>query len=273
MSASYGLWKWKGTGSISRGLCYCLLLEGSEIPEVEILDTDEVKIALSRAFPELYDQKSESSFSCEVLPTGLILETYSSTPEAVLKWFVDFAAKRGFEFFDPQSEEITDIDEQQCNDRIEKVKREQEEDERPLLESKARKGDPKALVELGNRYAFGEGVAVDYSKAYAYYLEAAAQNHVDGIFNVAACYHRGEGVRQDIQEAIRWYVRAMEQDKYYAPYVLGEIYASGEGVPVDPKRAIEYLQIALANGNSEAKILLRTLGALPPAKGSPNQAL
>ena len=58
-------------------------------------------------------------------------------------------------------------------------------------------GDTSAMVTLGYRHRFGEGVPQDLSEMLRWYRAAAAEEDPTAIANLAICYQNGEGVRQD----------------------------------------------------------------------------
>jgi TPR repeat protein len=264
MSIDYVLWKWKeAPPRITAGLCYLLLAEDVECPEVEPLDIERLKARIETAFPDLEAQLLIVNYT----GPAIFLDTSPSTPISVVEWFVDLAAKEGMVFFDPQSETITKADEKDLRRRTREAQRRSDalraEAALPELCEKAAAGDPAALFRLGNCYSFGEGVAKDRKKAFAFFEQSAKAGYSDGMFNLAACYRRGEGVAKDIQAAISWYERAAEADPRFAFFALGEIYAKGETGSVDQEKAIHYLKLAWDNGNTTAYTLLRSLGVRP----------
>jgi TPR repeat protein len=52
------------------------------------------------------------------------------------------------------------------------------------LERRIAAGDADAMVTLGDRYYFGRGVAVDYTKARELFERAANQGSADGMFGM-----------------------------------------------------------------------------------------
>lgn len=268
MSVDYALWRWRTPARISRGLCYVLVASGAEVPEVESLDVERYRALLSTAFPAWAADDGTATFTCDLQPTAILLQTYRDTQEAVFRWFLDLAEQEGLEFFDPQAEPITNADKHELERRSAAVAEGEEarrlRRELPGLLTLADANDPRALVELGNRYSFGDGVAHDLSRAFLLYLRAAELGLSDGMFNVAACYRLGEGVAKDLAAAATWYERALENDKIFAPFALGELYSRPDGLPNDTAKAIAYFQIALENGHQDARRELRRLGALPP---------
>jgi len=268
MSTNYAFWKWRGSARISRGLCYLLVAEGAELPEVELLNIDHYRELIAKRFPSWEADDDPLPIDCQLLPTGISLQTYASTPPEVLQWFVDLSEADSLEFFDPQNEAVSEQDKRDFHARLRGVEQAEaaaqwQKDLNHLL-ARAEASDPKALVDLGNRYSFGEGVQQDLARAFGFYLRAAESGFADGMFNVATCYRLGEGVEKNLLKAAEWYERALVTDKFFAPFALGELYSTPGGLPPNHEKAIAYFQFALANGNQNARRELRRLGALPP---------
>ena len=108
-------------------------------------------------------------------------------------------------------------------------------DQKPIgeVKAKAESGDAESQVELGLRYAKGEGVAKDQVEASKWYRKAAEQNYARGKYNLGVCYAWGFGVAKDQVEAVKWYRKAAEQNYADAQYALGVCYAKGTGVAKD----------------------------------------
>src|SRR5215217_2406740 len=84
MSIDYALWKWQEVPPrITAGLCYVLMAEGVECPEAAPLDIERLKDQIEAAFP---DPKA-LSLTVNFAPSVIFLDTYSSTPTAVVEWF------------------------------------------------------------------------------------------------------------------------------------------------------------------------------------------
>jgi len=108
-------------------------------------------------------------------------------------------------------------------------------DQKPIEEvkAKAEAGNAESQVELGLRYARGEGMAEDHAEAVKWYRKAAEQNYAPGKYNLGICYAWGFGVAKDQVEAVKWLRKAAEQNHAGGSVQLRVCYASGEGVAKD----------------------------------------
>lgn len=108
-------------------------------------------------------------------------------------------------------------------------------DQKPIEEvkAKAEAGNAESQVELGLRYARGEGMTEDHAEAVKWYRKAAEQNYAPGKYNLGICYAWGFGVAKDQVEAVKWLRKAAEQNHAGGSVQLRVCYASGEGVAKD----------------------------------------
>src|SRR5579872_275562 len=97
----------------------------------------------------------------------------------------------------------------------------------------AEKGDAQAQYSLAKRYAKGNGLPQDYSKAAEYMRKAAEQGYALAQNDLGAYYARGLGLKQDYAEAARWYRKAADQGDSLAQYSMGRITLLGRGVTKD----------------------------------------
>src|SRR5262245_41359550 len=118
MSTDYAFWKWRGGARISRGLCCLLVAEGAELPEVELLDIHRYRELIVERFPSWEADDDPLPIDCQLLPTGIWLQTYANTPTEVLQWFVDLSEADSLEFFDPQREAISEQDKRDFRARL-----------------------------------------------------------------------------------------------------------------------------------------------------------
>lgn len=98
---------------------------------------------------------------------------------------------------------------------------------------------------LGKAYLFGQGVPLDYAKAYQYLSTAYyKQDSTWGVFYLAKCSFNGWGTPQDYGKAME-FMNKMTFENPEADYMRGFIYARGlGGVPEDIKKGCTYLQKA-----------------------------
>lgn len=117
----------------------------------------------------------------------------------------------------------------------------------------AEQGNAIAQFLLGAKYATGDGVPKDSSKAAEWFLKAAAQGHAESQFRLARMYAFGEGVPKDEAKAASWYEKAAVQGHVRAQGVIGDLYYQGKGVPQDNTIAVRWLQKAADQGDETAQ--------------------
>ena len=135
------------------------------------------------------------------------------------------------------------------------------QDPDPITETRrlAEKGDARAQLQLGLKYANGRGVLKDDTEAVRWFRLAADQGDASAQFGLGVMYDTGRGVLKDDTEAVRWYRLAAEQGHAGAQYNLGLMHAKGEGVLKDSVLAHMWSNIAGANGNEAARELRDSL--------------
>ena len=123
----------------------------------------------------------------------------------------------------------------------------------------AQQGDAEAQFIAGLFHGGGEGIPVDYAKAYFWYQKAANQGHVDAQFNLAHLYLSGNGVPRDASKAIEWWQKAAEKGHVRAQYNLGYSYYLGIGVEKDDQQALRWIRSAAENKNERAMAMLKKI--------------
>lgn len=118
-----------------------------------------------------------------------------------------------------------------------------------LFRPRAEKGDARAQYYLGRMYYDGLGVALDNTKAVAWFTKAARQGAPEaqyrlGLFNV---YQGRE------EEGVAWLRKAAEQGYALAQDNLALLYTLGHGVSKDYVRARMWWILAESNGLAEAR--------------------
>ena len=71
-------------------------------------------------------------------------------------------------------------------------------------------GDVDAMVNLGDLYANGQGMA-DYAMAGEWYQKAADNGDANGMWGLGWLYEHGQGVAQDYAKAREWYQKAADK--------------------------------------------------------------
>ena len=115
-------------------------------------------------------------------------------------------------------------------------------------------GYASAQFNLGDAYNYGQGVPQDYTKAVAWYRQAAEQGLADAQINLGVMYQLGHGVPQDDAQAAAWYRKAAEQGRAVAQWLLGLAYQIGQGVPKDYVESHKWLNLAASRASAEFKI-------------------
>ncbi len=90
----------------------------------------------------------------------------------------------------------------------------------PSLQAAAQSGSATAQFYLANRYKNGEGVNLDLSQAFAWYMKAAQQGAAPAQLNVGQMYAQGRGVPVNMAQAKAWFKRAAKQGDNRASYNL-----------------------------------------------------
>ena len=117
-------------------------------------------------------------------------------------------------------------------------------------------GLPEALVAWGNCVEKGLGVAVNYDKAMASFMNAMNLGYAPGFWRCGLLYELGRGEPQDEGRAVRLYAEAAQHGCREAQRCLGVMYHGGRGVEANLDLALHWLQRAAAAGDKEAKAIL-----------------
>lgn len=115
---------------------------------------------------------------------------------------------------------------------------------------------PGAMVNLGNLFLEGKGVAKNPAKAFELYRQAADQGGLIAVHNMGFCYYNGIGVKKDFQKAFQCFSKAAEQNYAPSQTELGRCYYYGHGVARDHEEALKWLHKADTQGNMKAKIYI-----------------
>lgn len=117
-----------------------------------------------------------------------------------------------------------------------------------LPHSRAARGDAEAQLQLGLRYAEGDGVVQNDKEAAKWFALAARQGLADAQYHYGMALLRGRGVVQDYHAAFSWIEKPAKRGHARAQHSLGELYRYGTGTPIDKARAYMWFNLAAAQG-------------------------
>ncbi len=110
----------------------------------------------------------------------------------------------------------------------------------------AQQGDSYAMSELAEMYRFGLGTETNPNEAFIWSKKAAESGRPIAQFNLALMYRKGVGTAINNDEAIALYQKSAEQGLATAQYNLAYMTATGLGLPIDDAEAYKRVLIAMA---------------------------
>jgi uncharacterized protein len=113
---------------------------------------------------------------------------------------------------------------------------------------RAERGDAEAQLQLGMRYAEGDGVIQNDKEAARWFALAAKQGLAEAQYQYGLALLDGKGVVQDYRSAFRWIEKPAQRGYARAQYTLGELYRFGTGTAIDKARAYLWFNLAAAQG-------------------------
>jgi TPR repeat protein len=175
-----------------------------------------------------------------------------------------------------QEQQRREAEAQRANERqkaaavVEHATKQNAEEQLAKVRTAADAGDANAMVNLGNAYSKGEGVAKDLSEAVRWYRKAAEAGHSEAMVNLGYRYGSGEGVEKDLAEELRWYRKAAEAGNAMAMFNLAVVYHNGEGVEKDLNESARWCRKAAEAGHLEA--MFNLAAAYATGEGVPKNA-
>jgi len=125
------------------------------------------------------------------------------------------------------------------------------------LQNRAARENVAAQIELGLRYANGNGISQDGERAVSLFTQAAKQGNPIATYFLGTAYANGLGVSQDEAQAISLWEIASEQGYANAQYWLAFMIANGRGgISANWCAAIPLFQAAAAQDLSDAAFML-----------------
>ena len=132
----------------------------------------------------------------------------------------------------------------------------------------------KSLAPITLSLLFSLSTAYSQTSSYEIIKLLAEQGDVDSQYNLGQMYAYGEGVPEDDTEAVKWFRLAAEQGYARAQFNLGGMYAKGEGVPENYLAAYVWFSVAATQGHEVAKTYRdRIAGILTPGQRAKGQEL
>jgi hypothetical protein len=248
------LWKPLATATMSRGLVYLHLAEDVPGCAVAPFPDHEVQGLLRERFGD------DPPFELEIDERHLSVSIpWGERADHAAAWMGELATRLGLELYDPQSEEPTEEDVDEFDAAREASERALTSDELGRWRAEVAAGNVEAMNEIGNAYAFGEGVPEDDVEAFRWYQRAAEAGSVNALANVANAHRVGQGTPKDATRAFDAYERLYRLQPRLATFELAEMLMAGEGVTRDTERALSLLREARP-WHPDARALLRSLG-------------
>lgn len=105
---------------------------------------------------------------------------------------------------------------------------------------------------LALSYSKGEGMPLDYEKAFELFSKSAQQGYTNAQLYVGNCYAQGRGTSIDYTAASKWYRMAAEKGDSLAQYALSDLYFKGLGVNRDHVLAYMWANLSSASSNKDA---------------------
>jgi hypothetical protein len=113
---------------------------------------------------------------------------------------------------------------------------------------RAAQGDAEAQLQLGMRFAEGDGVIQNDKEAAKWLALAAKQGLAEAEYQYGLALLQGRGVVQDYKAAFSWIEKPAQRGYARAQYSLGELYRYGTGTAPDKARAYLWFNLAAAQG-------------------------
>lgn len=126
------------------------------------------------------------------------------------------------------------------------------------LQKSADLGYSPAWHKLGVMYKYGDGVTLDYAKAFNCFQSAADTNFPPGIYSKGYMLYKGLGCEQDYYKAFQEFEKGANLKDPSSMYMLGLCYRNGYGVSVDTDKAYYWLYKSAELGYEHALHELET---------------
>ena len=129
------------------------------------------------------------------------------------------------------------------------------------LREAAAAGDPRALFEIGNRYAEGQGVTKDLTQAANWFEKSASKGFAPALYRLGNMNEKGLGISRDLAKAIDFYQQSAQAGNASAMHNLAVLYASGASGSPDNASAVHWFTEAAERGVKDSQYNLGILAA------------
>ncbi len=99
------------------------------------------------------------------------------------------------------------------------------------LFSAAQQGDPKAAYQLATQYRDGEGLPIDFLKAFNLYHQAALKNFPPAQYQLGMMFRHGLGVKTNHDLARYWLRKAAKNNHPQAQDIFRAFYTKKARIP------------------------------------------
>jgi TPR repeat protein len=99
-----------------------------------------------------------------------------------------------------------------------------------LPHARAEQGDAEAQLQMGMRYAEGDGVIQNDKEAARWFALAAKQGLAEAQYRYGLVLLQGRGVVQDYKSGFSWIENPAQRGHAKAQYRLGELYRYGTAI-------------------------------------------
>lgn len=127
------------------------------------------------------------------------------------------------------------------------------------VDQSANQRNAETNLNLGRKYAEGDGVPQNYATATNLFRLSAEQGNAEAQYNLGISYAKGYGVQKDEHEAFKWFRLAAEQGLSQAQIVVGNIYGHGVLIQQDAVQAAKWIRLAARQGVPDAQNQLGNL--------------
>lgn len=119
-----------------------------------------------------------------------------------------------------------------------------------------KRGDTKAMYQLGKMFLTGDGVERNYEVAYNLFSRSAKEGYTKSFNKMALMHQKGMGRPVNVRNAFILYKRAADAGNVQGCYGVGYLLYKGLGVRQNYAKAVEYLQKGAAKNHAGCSFLL-----------------